>query len=553
MRNKSNFDLQASKQKVAMLKKMKLSESDQSIPMKGLIRANIYAEERLQHQMSGGVEAYTRLDEYKAFLDISREVYESYQLLYDNYLEAKGLKQPKVAPCNVNRDYASNNYGNGYDYSNDTNSSSYNASNADISHVNHASTDDFINNIVQRVLSALGGKLATPENDDPTTPKPRRGRPPKKKKQESVSTKETRDITDKHDKVTVDGVDVQISGKMSSDGERMLEDDIEKLKLVPDPTILGMEHHPTCTNLPHNIIVFPEYYVPKEDKGPRSHVSFSRRAAKCQMGNKLHMYADSLNEEEHGGLKAFADMITSWYDIALDAKYRRGLHYSMEGVVDNLSHICMAFGYACEHGCRQDFLDLMWNRLADIKSGKCANNFFYPFEVKQFDPQYIAKDIAFDRITTSGVIMLYHIKQNDLLPDFQLFQHRLNQIIDVYTNMFLNDSNLSKLTVMKRSEIKGSSVRLKNYGIFVQNLRGTVSNLQSICSNTNNSFMLSNFDKTSTLMSGGKSNLDVMKSLLSMHTSSRFDTNTLGKVGEYFADLKSNTYMNELPTNEAFN
>lgn len=545
MRSKLDFNLEESKQKVDMLKHIKLPESGTSIPMKGLIRASIYAEERLQHQMSGGNEAYTRLDEYKAFLDIAKDVYETYQLLYDNYCVAKGLKQPQVAPCNLNLDYASNNHGNGYDYSSIENHRNQPTS-ALISHTSTSATseDAFIDNIVKRVISALGGKVNLPSDEDSDKPKKRRGRPPKKKSVDiPQSTRETRDIVDKNDTVIIDGENVQISGKMSSDGERMLEDDISKLKLVPDPTILGQKYHPTCTNLPHNIIAYPEYYVPKEDKGPRSNLSFSRRAAKCQMGLNLHKYSESLDSENVGGIKAFADMITSWYDIALDGKYRRGLHYSMEGVLDNLSHICMAFGFAAENGHENELLELMWNRLADIRSGSCPNNFFYPFEIKQFDPQYIAKDNAIDRITTSGMRLLYHIKNSGILPDIQLFEYRMNCIIDVYYKLWRN---------LKTMYLHDDSMECTDS--IMAHIRKHAKVLAILRHESRQHRMLSasNFEKEVT-NHGEKFTIGfIAKSLLHLKNSLYYNLESLMKVQERYSDLKDNTCMNALDLQQSF-
>lgn len=541
MRKKEHFDLQESQEKVAILKQQRLPENGISIPLKGLIRANIYAEERLQHQMTGGVEAHNRLEQYKTLLDMSREVYETYQLLYDNYCEAKGLKKPSVAPCNLNRDYASNNNGNGYDYSNVSNhsNSTPNLSNASCEN----SSDDFIDNIVNRVINVLGDKLNLSSTGTESKPKAKRGRPPKKKSNDiPQSTKETRDIIDKHDTVIIDGENVQISGKMSSDGERMLEDDIEKLKLVPDPTILGQKYHSTCTNLPHNIIVYPEYYVPKEDRGPKSPVSFSRRAAKCQMGMKLHEYSESLNSDDVGGIKAFADMITSWYDIALNSKYRKGLHYSMEGVIDNLSHICMAFGYASENGHANELLELMWNRLADIRSGSCPNNFFYPFEVKQFDPQYIAKDNAIDRITSSGIGLLYHIKQSGILPDIQVFEHRMQAIIDVYYKLWGNLRGMY-LDMDKRCP-KAVKEHISKSGRLLTRLLHDA-NYQRVLN-------VSEFSTPVTVKGKQCSVVSVAKSLLHLKHSLYYNLNSLMNMTEKYADLKDNSCMNEIDLQQSF-
>lgn len=541
MRRKEHFDLQESQEKVAILKQQRFPENGISIPLKGLIRANIYAEERLQHQMTGGVEAHTRLEQYKTLLDMSKEVYETYQLLYDNYCESKGLKKPSVATCNLNRDYASNNNGNGYDYSNVCNhtTSTPNLSASSCS----SSSDDFIDNIVNRVITALGDKLNLSSTGIESKPKAKRGRPPKKKSNDiPQSTKETRDIIDKHDTVIIDGENVQISGKMSSDGERMLEDDIEKLKLVPDPTILGQKYHSTCTNLPHNIIVYPEYYVPKEDRGPKSPVSFSRRAAKCQMGMKLHEYSESLNSDDAGGIKAFADMITSWYDIALNGKYRKGLHYSMEGVVDNLSHICMAFGYASENGHANELLELMWNRLADIRSGSCPNNFFYPFEVKQFDPQYIAKDNAIDRITSSGIGLLYHIKQSGVLPDIQVFEYRMQAIINVYYKLW---ENLRGMYLdMEKQCPKAVREHILKTGKLLARLMYD-SNYQRVLD-------VSEFSTPVTVKGKQCSVVSVVKSLLHLKHSLYYNLNSLMNMAEKYADLKNNSCMNELDLQQSF-
>ena len=541
MRKKEHFDLQESQEKVAILKQQRLPENGISIPLKGLIRANIYAEERLQHQMTGGVEAHNRLEQYKTLLDMSKEVYETYQLLYDNYCEAKGLKKPSVAPYNLNRDYASNNNGNGYDYSKVSNHTTSTPNLSASSCEN--SSDDFIDNIVNRVLDALGGKLNLSSAGTESKPKAKRGRPPKKKSNNiPQSTKETRDIIDKHDTVIIDGENVQISGKMSSDGERMLEDDIEKLKLVPDPTILGQKYHSTCTNLPHNIIVYPEYYVPKEDRGPKSPVSFSRRAAKCQMGMKLHEYSESLNSDDAGGIKAFADMITSWYDIALNGKYRKGLHYSMEGVIDNLSHICMAFGYASENGHANELLELMWNRLADIRSGSCPNNFFYPFEVKQFDPQYIAKDNAIDRITSSGIGLLYHIKQSGILPDIQVFEHRMQAIIDVYYKLWGNLRGMH-LDMDKRCP-KAVKEHISKSGRLLTRLLHDA-NYQRVLN-------VSEFSTPVTVKGKQCSVVSVAKSLLHLKHSLYYNLNSLMNMTEKYADLKDNSCMNEIDLQQSF-